>query len=548
MLAMHLDRRFLGMAVFLCVPSGVACAPDGSGDGGLSTFTTDNPGDGDGDPAETGSGDGDGDGDGDPGECGDGIVQPGEDCDLGDQNSATGTCTPNCRIASCGDGLVYEGFEECDDGNPSNTDDCVEGCKAATCGDGFVQDGVEMCDDANDDPADGCNSMCLPGECGDGVLQAGEQCDDGNAELGDDCPACQLAFCGDGFVQAGVEICDDGNVETNDGCISPACVPAECGDGYLWDGMETCDDGNFLSTDACPASCAPSYCGDGFKWVGMEECDDGNDVADDGCDNMCIAASDYVFLTSANGDAGFYRYSILDNMWATVASPPATTRTQITNDGVSVFLMGSNNTIYEYDPVGDSWGDLMPGPGNPTSSPIGFFQWFPDGFYYLKDGTATMYVYRDGQWSNFALGGNGSSAGTYDADTGELYIRTYSQLGFKVIDTGTDTVVRTIVDAGSVGENSRSGSFVGGYFYSRIWDGAFQRFDGIDGTKTSMLGDPTSSHTGTDTDFATGRIYVSGYGGEATVFQAYDPVEDMMINLAASPNVSNHSTVSVMRF
>jgi cysteine-rich repeat protein len=343
-------------------------------------------------------------------------------------------------------------------------------------------------------------------------------------------------------------MCDDGNDVSTDGCISPFCVPAECGDGIVWEGMEVCDDGNAENDDACPTTCETAYCGDGFKWDGMEECDDGDDIDDDGCSNACIAASDYVFLTSSNGDLGFYRYSIIDNAWTTVTSPPSTTRTQITNDGVSVFLMGSNNTVYEYDPGGDSWSNLMSGPGNLTASPIGLFQWFPDGFYYLKDGQSTMYVYRNGQWTSFALGVAGSCAGTYDGENQELYIRTYSQLGFQVIDTTNDTVARTIPDGTSVGENSRSGSYVDGYFYSRIWDGPFQRFDGVSGTKTGMLGDPTSSHTATDTDFATGRIYVAGYGGQGTIFEVYDPVDDAMTSLAASPNVSNHSTITVMRF
>lgn len=534
MTTMPLDRSPLAVAltVLSCVPA-IACAPAAGSDDGLSTFT----GDGDG---ETG------DGDGDAGSCGDGVVQIGEECDLGPANAASGQCTPNCLLAECGDGFVLEGFEECDDQNSDNTDDCLTTCAAASCGDGLVHAGVEMCDDGNDDPADGCNERCLPGSCGDGIIQEGEQCDDGNADVTDDCPACQLAFCGDGYMQAGIESCDDGNDLSNDGCTSPFCEPAECGDGLVWEGMEQCDDGNTLDNDACP-SCQTGYCGDGFKWVGMEECDDGDDVDDDGCSNACIAASSYVFLTSSNGDVGFHRYAIIDDSWTTVTSPPSTTRSQITNDGVSVYSMGSDNTVYEYDPVDDSWTNLMPGPGAETGSPIGLFQWFPDGFYYLKDSTSTMYVHRNGAWTSFALTSAGSCAGTYDADQQELYVRTYSQLGFQVIDTTTDTVARTVADATGVSENSRSGSFVDGYFYSRIWDGPFQRFDGTTGTKTSMLGDPVSSHTATDTDVSTGRIYVAGYGGQGSIFQVYDPVADVMIDLAPSPNVSNHSTITVMR-
>jgi cysteine-rich repeat protein len=301
---MYLDVRPLGLALTLCLPIVIGCAPEPAGDTGFFTFGTTlgdgdgDPGDGDGDTAETGSGDGDGDGDGEPGdgdgdtgdgECGNSVIEAGEQCDLGPENADTGLCTSSCQIASCGDALVYEGFEECDDGNPTNTDACVGDCKLAVCGDGYVQDGVEMCDDANDDDADGCTTTCLPGVCGDGIVQQGEQCDDDNDITSDDCPACQLAFCGDGYIQAGVEICDDGNLSTDDACINPLCEPAFCGDGYLWGGMETCDDGNELDSDACPGSCAPGFCGDGFKWDGMEECDDGNGVDMDGCTNDCMS-------------------------------------------------------------------------------------------------------------------------------------------------------------------------------------------------------------------------------------------------------------------
>ena len=529
--------------------STLACGGASSDDGDtLTTFGETGSGDGDGDPGDgDGDGDpGDGDGDGEPSMCGDGVVQAGEECDLGDSNAETGQCTPSCLIATCGDGFVYEGFEDCDDGNPVNTDACLDTCVAASCGDGFVQEGVEACDDGNSDNTDACNQMCMPGSCGDGILQANEQCDDGNMDTSDACPACQLSFCGDGYVQVGVEMCDDGNDQSNDGCIANTCVHALCGDGFVWEGMEACDDGNLSNNDACP-SCEPAFCGDGFKWTGMEECDDGDMDDDDGCSNTCISSSDYIFLTSSNGAVGFYRYSIIDDMWTTMQNPPSTTRSQITNDGVSVFLMGSNNTVYEYDPVNDSWSDLMPGPGNGTGSPIGFFQWFPDGFYYLRDGTSTMYVYRNGQWGSFSIVGSGSCAGTYDAVTQELYIRTYSQLGFRVIDTTTDTVVRTITDATNVSENSRTGSYVDGHFYSRTWDSAFQRFEVINGTKTGMMSVPTSDHTATDTDFATGMIYVAGYEGGGTVWQVYDPANDQLTTLAPSPNVSNHSTITVMR-
>jgi cysteine-rich repeat protein len=272
---MRVELRTLGFSSVL-VSSVIlgGCVTEPAGDGGtFGTFTT--TGDGDGDPSETGNGDGDGDGDGDPGDgdgepnpnCGDSIVDPGEECDLGPENADAGLCTTACRIAACGDGFVYEGFEECDDGNPNN----------------------------------GCTVTCLPGVCGDGIVQAGEQCDDDNDITSDACPACQLAFCGDGYMQAGVESCDDGNMSSNDACTNPFCEPAVCGDGIVWEGMEECDDGNMDDNDGCPA-CFPGSCGDGFKWDGMEECDDGNNVSDDGCDAACMSeCGGFVLAEDWNG-------------------------------------------------------------------------------------------------------------------------------------------------------------------------------------------------------------------------------------------------------
>jgi cysteine-rich repeat protein len=275
-------RAPLGLAIAL-LPS--ACTVDADDGTSFGNFDSGEPtGDGDGD------GDGDPSGDGDPDNCGDGVVDPGEQCDLGPGNGDDKICTASCTLATCGDGLVFEGAEECDDGNNSNTDGCLNTCKLATCGDGFVHEGVEQCDDANDIDTDSCTSECLLGSCGDGVLQAGEQCDDGNLDDTDDCPStCQFAYCGDGFVREGVEECDDGNDSATDGCIPQFCVLAYCGDGYVYEGVEQCDDGNDIDTDACPTTCEFATCGDGFVHEGVEECDDGNDIDDDFCTLECTS-------------------------------------------------------------------------------------------------------------------------------------------------------------------------------------------------------------------------------------------------------------------
>jgi cysteine-rich repeat protein len=57
----------------------------------------------------------------------------------------------------CGDGILDPG-EECDDGNGINTDECTNYCTTAVVGDCFVQSGVEDCDDCNVLDGDGCSA------------------------------------------------------------------------------------------------------------------------------------------------------------------------------------------------------------------------------------------------------------------------------------------------------------------------------------------------------------------------------------------------------
>lgn len=113
--------------------------------------------------------------------CGDGFVDPAEQCDLGPANADDGDCTSACRYAACGDGLVNPAAEQCDLG-PDNADDgdCTSACKLPFCGDGLVQ-ASEVCDDGDNDGAHGgCKADCsglAPG-CGDGLVDPQfEECD-----------------------------------------------------------------------------------------------------------------------------------------------------------------------------------------------------------------------------------------------------------------------------------------------------------------------------------------------------------------------------------
>jgi cysteine-rich repeat protein len=108
---------------------------------------------------------------------GGGVCPPGLKC-VADQ---PGLCVP----PTCGNGVVDPG-EACDDGNNVSGDGCPADC-SAHCGDGVVDPG-EACDDGNTVSGDGCSADCTSLErCGDGVIDSGEQCDDGNIRDHDGC-------------------------------------------------------------------------------------------------------------------------------------------------------------------------------------------------------------------------------------------------------------------------------------------------------------------------------------------------------------------------
>jgi cysteine-rich repeat protein len=59
--------------------------------------------------------------------CGNGDLDPGEECDDGNTDDSD-ACTAACTVAFCGDGVLWEAVEECDDGNAEEADACTSGC------------------------------------------------------------------------------------------------------------------------------------------------------------------------------------------------------------------------------------------------------------------------------------------------------------------------------------------------------------------------------------------------------------------------------------
>ncbi len=199
--------------------------------------------------------------------CGDGIKQEWEECDgvdLGGQTceslgmgfsggdlSCTEDCrlnTFNCILPHCGDGVLDLG-EECDHGeNNSNEGECLVNCRRAVCGDGFVWEGVEECDDGpdNSDTQPGaCRTDCTLARCGDGVVDPGEECDDGpdnsNTQPGACRTNCVLPYCGDGVVDPWEE-CEWGSTSCMTTCGTIGTTYCEsCSWGYCYPPVEVCN-------------------------------------------------------------------------------------------------------------------------------------------------------------------------------------------------------------------------------------------------------------------------------------------------------------------
>ncbi len=265
-----------------------------------------------------------------PKTCGNGVLDDGEECDLGKSRNGYSNCTTGCMLLYCGDGLTTTGGgEECDPADPAlnqveevyvkdpsdpkgesyvierhylqpscgsictapvcdEQSNCNGGCKrkflqACPAGGGAAIAATTSTPSTNASVAGG-QEAGAPQRCGDGTIQAGEECDDGDTVNTNQCTnECRSAVCGDNIVQTW-EQCDDGNKIDGDEC-SNVCKLAACGDGLVQNGEE-CDDGNQLSGDQCTNSCKLPRCGDGIM-QNVEECDDGNGVDVDGCTNKC---------------------------------------------------------------------------------------------------------------------------------------------------------------------------------------------------------------------------------------------------------------------
>jgi len=279
--------------------------------------------------------------DGPPPNCGDGIVDPDEECDDGNDVNGDG-CENNCTYSchdngECSDGDLCNGEETCNtethicEGGTPREDGFVCGdeprsiclggaCVQSTCGDGYTDTGAgEFCDPPGEGAClEGCVLGCdNPDECpDDGNPCNGDEfcnmethlCNRTEAlEDGDVCGneprmiciagTCQESLCGDTFIDSGAEPpeqCDDGNIVEGDGCENDCTFTCstndDCDDGNICNGQETCDS---TGTHTClPGTNLPEgeTCDDGLFCTETDTCDGAGRCVGEG--NPCVDGID----------------------------------------------------------------------------------------------------------------------------------------------------------------------------------------------------------------------------------------------------------------
>ncbi len=235
--------------------------------------------------------------------CGDGVVDPGEECD--DGNNLNGDCCSSfCKVLpagnACDDGLFCTRDDRCEEGGHcrGNGDPC-----RGSDGDG---DCSESCDEGNDS----CTGRDPDGSvCDDGLYCNGtDQCASGTctAHAGDPCPG----------VDADAD-CSESCEETTDDCTAFDAPGAACDDGKFCTRIDACTQAGTCEGTAtpCPGADGDGDCAESCDELGDvcravdpagSSCDDGLFcTVEDRCDGRgrCLGQGDPCVARYGDGDS-----------------------------------------------------------------------------------------------------------------------------------------------------------------------------------------------------------------------------------------------------
>lgn len=267
--------------------------------------------------------------------CGDGVVDPGEGCDDGNDVSGDGcsaSCTVESSVAACGNG-VRENSEECDDGNTTNGDGCSSTCThESVCGNHITEPG-EQCDDGNTASGDGCSPMCQTETATACGLLPQSGCSGAT-------PACDLTSAGDGSTAC--------RAVTTQGTSNDHCpVDSACKAGY------TCVHDSLADAPWCARFCATdsgcsgtgSRCVDALDSTNVLTC---SNACDPYGQTGCPVGMGCMAYQAAMGDFTDCLYQ------GAVPQAGTCTTDRDCEDGLACVSDGSGKTCQPYCVVGNS--------------------------------------------------------------------------------------------------------------------------------------------------------------------------------------------------